>query len=77
MDVVRHHNPFVEFHVREMRGEFGQASGGDVAQGTQPNLSADHLTKHAFSILGADRDEVGTGLGVVVAGEADRSPMMG
>ncbi len=74
--MVRHDNPFVEFHVWEMRGEFGQAGGGNLPQGIQSNLIPDHLTEQALPIPGADRDEVRPGLGVVVSREADRSPMM-
>jgi len=75
MDVVGHDDESVKYHIMEMPTETVPCRFGYLTNLAQLHLPLDYIAQHAAAIPGADGDEVGSVLAVIVALVADAVPV--
>ena len=71
VNVVWHDDPLIQLNIWEMHRNLQPAIGGCVSGGVREHGSSGDCSEQVRAVVGADGDEVGTGLCVVVAAQAD------
>ena len=69
--MIGHYNIWTYFNVFESSRNLLPLRLSDLANIRKPHFTVHHLPKQARAILRADRDEIRSGGGVVVAGQTD------
>jgi len=75
--VVRHDDEGIQRDMRKMIGNRIPAIQHDLTRRAQPHFPVHHRTKQDSTFMGADRYEIRSGPGVIILGQAHRSPMTG
>ncbi len=76
MDVVGHDDEFVNIDAWVMIGKLVPYGLHHLPGIAQPHFGCDDLAQQAFSVLGANGDEIGPRTGIIVPLQADRPAMM-
>ena len=74
--VIGHHDVCAQFHVREMLRDQAPVLLGDLSHGGQLHFAMDDISKQAGALMRNHRDEIRTGLGVIVFLEPDGAAVM-
>ena len=75
VEMVRHDDERVQVDIRDVVRDGGPTAGDDLAQLVRLEYAVHHVTEDMVTLAGADGDEVGACLGVVVFTEADGAPL--
>ena len=76
MDVVRHYDCLIQHDVREMMRYGMPTFGGHCSPSVQTHLSVSDVSEQTGTVMRADGDEIGPGLGVVVPLQANGAAVM-
>src|SRR5258706_7107169 len=76
VDMVRHYDKCIQFDRRKFAGNLTPPSLNHLPGIIQLHYLVHYSAEEIHSILSADGDEVGARRGVVIAAQANRSPIM-
>jgi len=77
MNMVGHDRVFVQFQIWEAGREAAPHFVGQLAGRAQLNALAAYFAEALLALFSANGDEIGSGLGIVIALETDRAPVVG
>lgn len=76
MKMIGHYCPRIQFNgITDLTG-FDPLFGNDVSGIIQPHGPVGDFPKQAFPVVGADGDEIGPGLRIIVIAQADGTAVM-
>ncbi len=76
VNVIRHHDKFIQCDVSKMTRDVLPARPGDLSRFIQSRLSVHDLPKHTFAIARYDRNKICAWLGIIIALQSDRAAAM-
>jgi len=76
VDMVRHHDEFIQRHLREMRRNVTPALVRRTSGGVPFHPAIDNLAEQTRPTVRANRHKIGACLGVIVPLQSDRSTTM-
>ena len=74
--MVGHHHPFVQCCDVEMARDFGPIFRRQPARVVQAHFAVFNIPQQAFPVLRNDGDKICAGLGIIIALQPDRPPMV-